>query len=461
MNKPHIHNQKSKIKNLKLIVLVFAFILTNIICANAQLPTLAPLIESLQPSVVNISTIAKETGDDNEELFDARKTEALGSGFIIDEAGFIVTNNHVISGAEDIEVILFDNTRVPAKLIGHDKKTDLALIKIEAQKKLSPVKFGDSNAAKVGDWVVAIGNPFGLGSSASVGIISAKERDIESGPYDSFLQTDASINEGSSGGPMFNLNGEVIGVNTVMFSNNGVNMGVGFAIPSDMVKWVVPQLKVSSKVVRGWAGLKVQSISEDLAKSLKLPGTQGVLVSGLTENSPATRADLSVGDVILNFDGKALNNPRQFSKIVAETAVGKQSRLDVWRDGQKINILIGIEEAPEIETKKPADEKPSKEGIGDLGFKAEEITPMLRDKYQLNNEIKGLIITEVAPLSEADVKGLKVGDVIVKVDKKDVFDKTGLNDFVNEARFDNNRPILLLVQHGDALNFVALKLRQP
>ena len=294
-------------------------------------PSFADLAERLIPSVVNISTLhSPENEEENDTDFQSgtpgidrffnqkgNNQVSLGSGFVLSEDGYIITNNHVIDQAEEISVILSDNTKIEAELIGRDMKTDIALIKINTDKKLIPVVFGDSDKIRVGDWVLAIGNPFGLGGSVTAGIVSAKSRDIESGPYDNFIQTDASINQGSSGGPMFNMNGEVIGINSAIFSTTGASMGIGFAIPVNLAKWVVSQLKNTGEVKRGWLGIKIQPNTPEIASSLGLSSEAGALVSGLSENSPAQKSGIKAGDIILDFDGHKIDNTKKLSRLAA------------------------------------------------------------------------------------------------------------------------------------------------
>lgn len=289
------------------LVFVLAIFIVNPLLAQVPYPSFADLAEKSLPSVVNISI----KGDNNVENYynqSLSKHEALGSGFVIDEQGYIVTNFHVVSNASSIIVVLSDNTILEALLVGVDKKLDLALIKINTNKKLAAIKFGDSDKIRVGEWILAIGNPFGLGGSVTAGIVSAKSRDIESGSYDNFIQTDASINQGSSGGPMLNMAGEVIGINTAIFSTNGNSMGVGFAIPSNLAQWAINQIKKNGEVKRGWVGIKIQPSSSEISKSLGLKDNQGVVVSGVAENSPSQKAGIEAGDVILNFNGQAIDS---------------------------------------------------------------------------------------------------------------------------------------------------------
>lgn len=445
----------------------------------AALPSFADLVDELMPSVVNISTTTKlsesdidESGnisDDASSEFrryfeNGKKQEALGSGFIIDTEGYIITNYHVISDAEKITVTLFDNSSLEAKLIGKDAKTDIALIKIDTDKTLVPVKFGDSDKVRVGDWILAIGNPFGLGGSVTSGIVSAKARDIDTGQYDSFIQTDASINQGSSGGPMFNMAGEVIGINSVIFSTNGASMGIGFAIPINLADWVIDQLKKNGEIRRGLIGIKIQPNDAETAADLGLATAKGVVVSDVTPDAPAQKSGLAAGDVILKFGAVEVNDPKTFSRLVAETPIGTKLELTVIKDAKQQVLPIEIAELDETPPPAPSTEAHISEVaqnvylIGELGLKVSALTPELRQKHNIAEGISGMMVAEVLPDSDAALKGIKVGYVIVKADKKDVFDIDSFKNYINEAKAENNRPILLLLQDGETVHFAALKL---
>lgn len=465
----------------KLSLMLISLLLPQQALAQASFPSFADLAEKLVPSVVNISTIhaaEPDTGEETEsfessspsieQYFNQKGNNqvSLGSGFILSEDGYIITNNHVIDKAQEIDVILSDNTKIEAQLIGKDSKTDLALIKIKTNKKLTPIKFGDSDKIRVGDWILAIGNPFGLGGSVTAGIVSAKSRDIESGPYDNFIQTDASINQGSSGGPMFNMNGEVIGINSALFSNTGVSVGIGFAIPVNLAQWVIKQLKEKGEVKRGWVGIKIQPNSEEIAVSLGLKSNQGVVVSGLTENSSAQKAGIKAGDIVLSFDGHIIDNTKNLSRLVAETKIGKNVSVEIWRNKTKEKLMVLVEEMPaEVKVKKlpspmtdNVEVNESEAIVVDLGIKVSELTPEVIDKFSLNPDAKGVIVTDIMPESDAMKKGLKVGDIIVKVDNKDVLEISNMANLVNEAKMENNRPVLLLLQSKGVIHFLALKL---
>lgn len=456
------------------------------------LPSFADLVEKLQPSVVNISTTHKPQEDSsNEEMLGIESTNprikdyfnpqnpqqlSLGSGFIIDGDGYIITNNHVIDQAEEITVTLADNRQLTARLVGRDGKTDIALIKVEASEKLPAVKLGDSDKIRVGDWVLAIGNPFGLGGSVTAGIVSAKSRDIEAGPYDNFIQTDASINQGSSGGPMFNLDGEVIGINTAIFSTNGGSMGIGFAVPVNLTHFVIEQLKSKGKVERGWIGIKIQPNSGDIAHSLSQQAQRGVIVSSVSEGSSAKAAGIEAGDIILSFDGQPIDDAKNFSRMVAETEVGKTINLEIWRDKQirKISLPVMLmpeepslykeakeenrDTAPLVEAVPERQNAPN--GLIDaLEISVADLTPEILNKYSLSNDARGVVVTGVVPGSDAELKGLSVGRLITQIDKKAIFDINDVKTYVNDAKIENNRPVLLLVNDNNVPHYVAVKLK--
>lgn len=432
--------------------------------AGAQFPSFADQAEKLTPSVVNISSFSQsetENGEGNTPL-----SESLGSGFIIDGNGYIITNNHVVDKAESISVTLSDNTKTEARVIGKDPKTDLALIKIETKRPLNAVKFGDSDKIRVGDWVLAIGNPFGLGSSVTAGIVSAKSRDIESGPYDSFIQTDASINQGNSGGPMFNLQGEVIGISSAIFSTTGASQGVGFAIPANLAGWVISQLKEHGEVKRGWIGIKIQPNTPEIADSLGISANQGVVVSGVTEQGPAQKAGLQAGDIVLSFNRQPIDNTKNLSRLIAETKIGTPAPIEIWRSGQKQTLTVPIELMPEEtplsaakETASDAAETPDNgESLNIIGFTVKEISPELAERYKLAPSTSGVVVTDILPNSDASRKGIKIGDIIVKIDKRNIIGESAFHEYVNDAQRENNRPVLLAIQGQEALHFVAVKL---
>src|SRR4051794_15787067 len=348
---------------------------------------------------------------------------SLGSGFIIDTAGYIVTNNHVIEGADEISVTLTDNTTLKAKLVGKDERVDLALLKVDTDHALKAVPFGDSDTARVGDWVLAIGNPFGLGGSVTAGIVSARGRDIRQGPYDDFIQTDAAINRGNSGGPLFNMDGQVIGINTAIYSPSGGSVGIGFSVPANLAKSVVMQLREYGHARRGWLGVRIQQVTPEIAVSLGLHEANGAMVAGVNEDGPADKAKIKNGDIILKFNGQDVKEMRTLPRIVAETEIGKQVPVVLWRDGKEVTVQAAVGELPDDvqqastgsgggNTTKP----PSRTAmISGLGARLSPITDELRDQYKLSQDQKGVVVTEVQSDGNAAARGLKPGDVIVEV----------------------------------------------
>ncbi len=443
--------------------------------AQAQygFPSFADLAEKLIPTVVNISTIQQPdqinipgaaASDDGEYYDPLEGRVALGSGFITSEDGYIITNYHVIENAEVVNVVLFDNTEAEADIIGGDEKTDIALIKIEPPFELDKVTFGDSDAIRVGDWVLAIGNPFGLGGSVTAGIVSAKSRDIAAGPYDNFIQTDAAINQGSSGGPMFNTKGEVIGINSALFSTSGNNMGIGFAIPANLAAWIVKQLEQSGEVKRGWIGIRVQPNTKNLARSLNLKDAQGIIVSGITENGPAARAGLQAGDVIISLGQHEINNCKDFSRLVAETPAGEEIQLIVWRNQEIEPLTVKVENMPKSPKATPREQvKPDSESgkiLKQTGLILKEITPEIVKNMKLSPTTMGLLVEGVELGSDADRQGIKRGDIIIKTDLKDCVTLGAALEHIEEAR-QQKRPLHLMIQNAeqDDINVLQIKLK--
>ena len=471
-------------KNLKKIVIFFLLAAFPAKAQNVPF-SFADLAEQLLPVVVNISTshvmqenenadASLEIGSSNPKINDFFKPQkpqqvSLGSGFIIDEDGFILTNNHVIEGAKEIVVTLADESSFDADVVGTDDKTDLALIKIEAGKKLTFAKLGDSDKIRVGDWILAIGNPFGLGGSVTAGIISAKSRDIEAGAYDNFIQTDASINQGSSGGPMFNMSGEVIGINSAIFSTNGGSMGIGFAVPINLSKFVISQLKEKGKVERSQIGIKFQPNTADISSSLQQNKIEGVIVTSVDENSAAQKAGIEAGDVIVKLNGKTINNTKDFSRQIAETKVGSQISLEIWRNQKLKNIVLKTQLMPQNPKKAQQTQQelfleenklPVHPGyIKELKITLENVSPEIMNKYNLLPNSKGVVVTKVDMGSDAEEKGVREGDLITEVDKKNIFDINDVKTYVNEAKMENNRPVLLLINNNNIPHYAAVKIK--
>ena len=399
-----------------------------------------------------------------------RKMQSLGSGFIVDPSGIVVTNNHVIDGADEITVTLQDNISLKATLIGRDERTDIAVLKVSTDKPLPSVEFGDSDHSRVGDWVLAIGNPFGLGGSVTAGIVSARGRDIQQGPYDNFIQTDAAINRGNSGGPLFNMDGEVIGINTAIYSPSGGSIGIGFSIPSNLAKTVVAQLRDFGRAKRGWLGVKIQQVTPDIAESMGLKEPSGAMVASVEDGGPAAAAKLRGGDIILKFNGQDVKEMRTLPRIVAETEIGREVPVTVWRDGHETTLTARVGELPDDQKvaaaapDKPAPAQPTE--LSGLGLKLAPITADARDRFQIGPDQKGVLITDVAAGSPAADRGVKPGDVIVEVQQQEVNTPADVVDRVDRVRKTNRRSVLMLIQGQDGPRWVPLSLgsddnRQP
>lgn len=422
----------------------------------------APLVDKLLPGVVNISTLRNEpSGEDRADITSANEylrdyflqdeggRMSLGSGFLIDSKGYIVTNNHVIDKANEIIVTLYDDSRYNAVVIGSDKMTDLALIKIEADKPLPFVEFGNSDELKVGDWILAIGNPFGLGGSVTAGIVSAKSRDIDAGSYDNFIQTDASINQGSSGGPMFNMQGKVVGINTAIFSSTGASMGVGFATPINLSKFVIEQLMLNGKVERGWIGVKVTSANTEIPLGENKVFTDGVMVNSLSDNSPAAKAGIEAGDIIMSINGHDIKSVKEFSRVIAESKIGSTVILRLWRDNKTKDTELKIALMPKISaTNTVADSQSLKpQGYFDkLGIVVD---------INENNE---LVVNEVLADSDAFIKGIKSGDIILKIDGKTTSSPEDLRSYIAYALAENRNQIELELMSDGIIQSLLLKL---
>lgn len=453
--------------------------------------SVADVAQGLQDTVVNISTTQtlkgqKENpigpgpkGSPFEEFFNdffdeqdkeglPRKVSSLGSGFVIDPSGLIVTNNHVIEGADEIIANFTDGTKLKVtKILGHDPKTDLALLKVEPKAPLAAAKFGDSSKMRVGDWVMAIGNPFGLGGSVTVGVISATKRDINSGPYDDFLQTDAAINRGNSGGPLFNMAGEVIGVNTAIISPTGGSIGIGFAVPSNSAVLVVDQLKQFGETRRGWLGVHVQNVTGEIAKSLGLKESTGALVASVAPDGPGAAAGLKPGDIILKFDGQLVDQMRALPRAVAVSPVGKSVDIEVWRDGASVHVSATIGRMPEAEETPEEDqdtgeagedgsaEQPDHEEL--LGLSISPLTDDLRGKFNIGKGVEGVVITEVDPDSPAGQKDVKPGDVIIEVTQEPVKEPQEVVARIDAVKKAGRKSVLLLISDAKGeLRFVAV-----
>src|SRR6266850_1254139 len=405
-------------------------------------------------------------GGDRGADLQPRKSNSLGSGFIVDTAGIAVTNNHVIADADEINIIMNDGTKIKATLVGVDKKTDLAVLKFTPPAKpLVAVKFGDSDKLRLGEWVIAIGNPFSLGGTVTAGIVSARNRDISSGPYDNYIQTDASINRGNSGGPLFNLEGEVVGVNTLIISPTGGSIGLGFAVPSKTVVGVVDSLRQYGELRRGWLGVRIQQVTDEIAESLNIKPPRGALIAGVEDKGPAKPAGIEPGDVVIKFDGKDIKEPKDLSRVVADTAVGKAVDVVIIRkgteetkkvtlgrleDGEKA-VLAANKTQPEAE--KPATQKA-------LGLDLAGLSKDLRTRYKIKDSVKGVVITNVDSSSDAADKRLSAGEVIVEVAQEAVTNAADVKKRVEQLKKDGKKSILLLVSNAEGeLRFVALSVQ--
>ncbi len=430
--------------------------------ANPQLPPDSPFSEFFDEFFKN------RRGGGDSKGNSARKVNSLGSGFIIDTSGIVVTNNHVIADADEINVILNDGSKIPAQLVGKDKKSDLAVLKFTPpEKKLTAVKFGDSDKLRLGEWVIAIGNPFSLGGTVTAGIVSARNRDINSGPYDNYIQTDAAINRGNSGGPLFNLDGDVIGVNTAIISPSGGSIGIGFAVPSKTVVGVVEQLRQFKEVRRGWLGVRIQQVTDEIGDSLNIKPPRGALIAGVDDKGPAKPAGIEPGDVVVKFDGKDIKEMKDLPRAVADTAVGKAVDVVVIRkgkeetrkvtlgrldDGEKA-VEASVKSTAPVETEKPVTQKA-------LGLDLAGLSKDLRGKYKIKDNVKGVIVTGVDADSDAADKRLGAGDVIVEVAQEAVTNAGDVKKRVDQLKKDGKKSVLLLVSNGNGeLRFVALPLK--
>lgn len=460
---------------------VFA-ILAQCMTAQARTDSLAPLVDKISPAVVNITTstmIEGRTGPqgivpegspfedffrefqdrNNGEGTRPRRTSALGSGFVISEDGFVVTNNHVIEGADEILIEFFDGEELAATVIGTDKNTDIALLKVDTDTPLRFVSFGDSDTAKVGDWVIAMGNPLGQGFSVSVGIVSARNRAL-SGNYDDYIQTDAAINRGNSGGPLFDMDGSVVGVNTAILSPNGGSIGIGFSMASNVVSRVVDQLKEYGETRRGWLGVRIQDVTEDVAEAMGLEKASGALITDVPDG-PAKEAGLLAGDVILSFDGVDVDDTRALVRQVGNTAVGKAVRVLVYRDNSTQTVLVTLGRREEAEAAVPVVLEDTQDETQEeivLGLTLRVLTDDVRGEIGVPDGMDGLVVVAVDESTEAFEKGLRAGDLITEAGQQKVTTLAELQDRITEAKDAGRKSLLLLVRRAGEPRFVALNL---
>ncbi|MGC6472602.1 MAG: DegQ family serine endoprotease [Parvibaculales bacterium] len=470
-----------------LVLPVFIMLALMIVPAQAVEKGFADLAERLMPAVVNVSITTTVSsggsvmqGSPFEEFFEdfmdrqngapnknngKKEVTSVGSGFVIDPKGIIVTNNHVIEKAEKITVNFSNGDKYDATLVGRDAKTDIAVLKVDAPKDLPSVRFGDSQKARVGEWVIAIGNPFGLGGSLSAGVISAINRDINSGPYDSFIQTDAAINKGNSGGPLFNMDGEVIGVNTAIISPTGGSVGIGFSIPADMAQTVINQLLEFGETRRGWLGVRIQTVTDELAEGLGMSKPKGALIAEIIEDGPADKAGLKQGDVILRFNNKEVAEMRDLPRIVAETGINKKVQVEVLRRGKIVRKSVTVGRLDESEQKDanaaPApQDQPVEKDVAILGMHLEPLTDAARDRAGMGKDDAGVLIAKVAPNSAAALAGLRGGNVIAELDQEQVNTPDDVVQLVKQARKDDKKSVLVLLKTPNGLRFIALKVEE-
>ncbi len=461
----------------KFSIYIILFALSFGVKAEDYPGSFADLAEKLMPSVVNISTTQVITTRSNpfpfefppgspfEDMFkefgepQQRRTSALGSGFIIDKDGIVVTNNHVIQGAEDIFVTVNGEKEYQAEILGADPLSDIAVLKINSDEKFFPVKFGDSDVARVGDWVIAIGNPFGLGGTVTSGIISARNRSIGLSRYEDYIQTDASINSGNSGGPLFNMNGDVIGINTAILGQSG-SIGIGFAIPSNSAKKVINQLIKFGETKRGWLGVRIQTVTKEIAEAENLDKARGALVASVADGSPSDKGGIKSGDIILEFDGKKIGEMKELPKIVAETEVGAKVNVKVWRNKKEINkiIILGrLETSEDFKPKLKTEEKPKETRIEGLKIEVRSITEKDIIERELPKSTSGVVITQID--ENSPINYLKIGNIIIEAKKRNINTPGDLNIVVNSSLRSSEKTILIVIYNNqNQKRYIGVKL---
>lgn len=497
--------RENRLRTLVMGISLCASLVLAPVAADAEaLPSLWPVVKKVLPAVVNVQVVEKgqaaQLGEDDQgpdqegspfpgspfddflkRFFGERgmpgipggpgapsphgegRRTALGSGFIIDPRGYIVTNNHVIDDAQNVTVVFQDNSKHPAKIVGRDEKTDLALLKVEGKESLPYVSWGNSDDAHIGDWIMAVGNPFGLGGSVTAGIISALGRDIHSGNFDDFIQLDAPINRGNSGGPTFNQDGQVIGINTAIYSPSGGSVGIGFAIPSNMAKTIIAQLEQGGKVTRGWLGVQIQPVTPEIASNLGLDSDQGALVADVTPGSPAAEAGLKQGDVILKYDGKPLSRMRELPLLVAQTAPGKGAELSVWRNHAATNVSVKVGELPA--NKKVAKneegefgEPGGNETASALGMQFSPLNDEMRRRLHVQKSVKGAVIANVDENSAAADLGIQPGDVIVAINQQPVQSPADAAQKLKQAQQSGSHHLLILLNRHGVNEYLGLSI---
>ncbi len=467
---------KSNIK-IFLVLLTFFYSFSNV--KAAEVPnSFADLAEKLMPSVVNISTTTTITTRSNpfpfrfppgspfEDMFkdygepQERKTSALGSGFIIEEKGIVITNNHVIQGAEDVYVRVNGDKEYEAEIIGADPGMDLAVLQIKSNDKFIPVKFGDSDKARIGDWVIAIGNPFGLGGTVTAGIISARNRSIGLSRYEDYIQTDASINQGNSGGPLFNMDGDVVGINTAILGQSG-SIGIGFAIPSNSAQRVIRQLIEFGETKRGWLGVRIQGVTKEIAEVEELGKPRGALVASVAENSPSEKGGIKAGDIILEFDGKIINEMPELPRIVAETDVGKKVKVKIWRNKRETikEIVLGrLETSDDFKTQGALTQKPKETFIEGLKITVRLLSKEDIIERKLPSETAGLVITKIE--NDSPINYLEVNNIIVEVQKKKINTIGDLDNIMKLAIRNSQKNLLMAIYNNqNQRRYIGVKLK--
>jgi serine protease Do len=490
------HLFRSSRPALAFVALTTAIVLVRVFPAAARGPeNIAEVAERVIDAVVNISTSQKvdtrmsglpdlPPGSPMEEFFNeffknhqdgqgdqdrpARRVNSLGSGFIIDSSGLVVTNNHVIADADEINVILNNGSKLTAELVGKDSKSDLAVLRVHPEKPLKAVKFGDSDKLRLGEWVIAIGNPFSLGGTVTAGIVSARNRDINSGPYDNYIQTDAAINRGSSGGPLFNLSGEVVGINTAIVSPSGGSIGIGFAVPSNSAVAVIDQLRQYGETRRGWLGVRIQQVTDDIAESLSIKPVRGALVAGVDDRGPAKPAGIEPGDVVVKFDGRDINEMHDLPRIVADTPIGKEVEVVVIRGGKEETHKVKVGRLEDGEKPAAADAKkgaaPDEKSVVQktLGLELSSLSEDVRKKFKIRDNVNGVIVTKVdrSVAAAPPDKRLSPGDVIVEVQYQSVDNPADLQTRLDQLKAQGKKVAMLLVSNADGdTRFVALSLQ--
>jgi serine protease Do len=468
-----------------------AFAFTSGFAASGKGPdSVADTAERVIDAVVNISTsqtVEAEKGvqipdlppgSPFEQFFDeffkrkggkeggsgrSRKVSSLGSGFVVDPSGIIITNNHVIADADEIFANFNDGSKLKAEIVGKDTKSDIAVLRVKPDKPLKAVSFGNSDKMRVGDWVMAIGNPFGLGGSVSVGVVSARNRDINAGPYDNFIQTDAAINRGNSGGPLFNMDGEVIGINTAIISPSGGSIGIGFAIPSQSVTPIVAQLREFGETRRGWIGVRIQQVDDAIAESLGIGKARGALIAGVNDDGPAAKAGIKTGDVVVTFDGHDIKEMRDLPKVVAESGVGKAVDIVVLRDGKEkaLRVTLGrLEDSDKPKLASLTKEEPAKTNAvkNSLGLSLSAITDELRKRYKIKDSAKGLVVTSVDANSPIADRGVQPGDLIVEFQHETIPNPAEFQKRLDALKKQGKKSALVLIMRGDEQRFVPVPL---